>query len=675
MLIYTYFVFILDILNSMAEIKEVDFVKNYMKILGVFSIVFFLFLIAINVNAAPEVVSVKYSPKVITDNNLSQTIEVKYNEKMNTKVEPKMDIEGIKGIESITPGHWDSWQQIFTFSVKYKDKDEDSLATVIITGAEDMKGKIQEEYKDKEAFKIDTLNPKIIGLSYSPKVITDNNLSQTIEVKYNEKMDTKFEPKMEIKDIKGIKQINPGLWDSEQQVFTFEVDYSDKDEDSLATVIIGGAKDTNGNVQEKYEGKKDFEVDTLNPKLEGAMATEDKQITLKFSEELSVIDKSKFISSDFVVSDANVSEEDGRIVYLSLEKSLNNTAFTSNDLDILEDAVEDRFGNPNSKTLDNFVSDGQKPNVDVNYIVNTISDSNREQTIILNFSEPMNPHITPEITFTGLTRDYNLTDGSWSADDNKYKASILLNDDDEEAIATVNVRSAKDISGNEMDLVNSVKFNVDTRNPIITIDSLRTTTRNPDLTGTIDDPNATISLTLDGANYSPTNNGDGTWILSGDLIPKLARGVYDVSVLATDTVGNEGADSTTDELEIYGRRRPRRHAAQTSVETPVSPTNQTPTPAPTPTPTPAEQPANANNAPAPTNNNLKAPTPKEQSNPTTTQFTAPPKNLNRIANPKSARPTGLMVFGGKDFKVPTVSVLVFLFFGLLYVVIKNKVGI
>ena len=89
--------------------------------------------------------------------------------------------------------------------------------------------------------------------------------------------------------------------------------------------------------------------------------------------------------------------------------------------------------------------------------------------------------------------------------------------------------------------------------PIVTIDTLLTNDTTPELTGTVDDPTATISVDVGGqTGVTATNNGDGTWTLPDDTLAPLAVGTYDVVVTATDAALNIGTDSTTDELMIGG---------------------------------------------------------------------------------------------------------------------------
>lgn len=111
--------------------------------------------------------------------------------------------------------------------------------------------------------------------------------------------------------------------------------------------------------------------------------------------------------------------------------------------------------------------------------------------------------------------------------------------------------AGKDLYGNWAKS-NEIYIVVDNTAPVVTINEIGLTNDNsPGLSGTVDDVNATVLVTVNGNDYIAINNGDGTWILSDDTIsPELADGVYDVVVTATDEVGNEGYDTTVDEVII-----------------------------------------------------------------------------------------------------------------------------
>ncbi|MGI6611992.1 MAG: Ig-like domain-containing protein [Candidatus Nanosyncoccaceae bacterium] len=79
---------------------------------------------------------------------------------------------------------------------------------------------------------------------------------------------------------------------------------------------------------------------------------------------------------------------------------------------------------------------------------------------------------------------------------------------------------------------------VDTIAPQVTVDETETDSRQPEVTGTTDDPTAIITVEINGHTYTATNNGDGTWTLPEGVISALASGEYDMVVTATDGAGN-----------------------------------------------------------------------------------------------------------------------------------------
>ena len=87
--------------------------------------------------------------------------------------------------------------------------------------------------------------------------------------------------------------------------------------------------------------------------------------------------------------------------------------------------------------------------------------------------------------------------------------------------------------------------------PVVTVISILTNDSTPELNGTIDDPNATIRVTVGiQTNHPAVNNGDGTWTLPDNTLSSSADGTHDVEVAATNALGDIGTDATTDELTI-----------------------------------------------------------------------------------------------------------------------------
>lgn len=111
-----------------------------------------------------------------------------------------------------------------------------------------------------------------------------------------------------------------------------------------------------------------------------------------------------------------------------------------------------------------------------------------------------------------------------------------------------NINRFVDISANQT--LNIVE---DVTPPVVTVDVLGTSISSPEITGTIDDLNATLELTINGSTYvvSAFNAGDSTWALpAGTISPDLTDGVYDVQAVATDANGNVGVDDLEGELTI-----------------------------------------------------------------------------------------------------------------------------
>lgn len=135
----------------------------------------------------------------------------------------------------------------------------------------------------------------------------------------------------------------------------------------------------------------------------------------------------------------------------------------------------------------------------------------------------------------------NNGDGTWTLPDNTV--GLLLDGTyDVSVTATDGILVGSDDSTDEL--------TIDTAEPVVTVDSLTTTDATPALTGTVDDPTATISVTVNGVAYPGVNNGDSTWTLADNTVATLAPTDYDVTVTATDTLGNVGSDATTDELSV-----------------------------------------------------------------------------------------------------------------------------
>jgi T1SS-143 domain-containing protein len=95
-------------------------------------------------------------------------------------------------------------------------------------------------------------------------------------------------------------------------------------------------------------------------------------------------------------------------------------------------------------------------------------------------------------------------------------------------------------------------FTADIAPPVVVFSDTTSNDTTPALTGTVDDPTATVVVTVGGVDYTATNNGDGTWTLPDDTLPALPDGDHVVVVTATDPAGNTDTDTGTLTIDTTG---------------------------------------------------------------------------------------------------------------------------
>ncbi|AIF98090.1 beta strand repeat-containing protein [Alteromonas australica] len=100
--------------------------------------------------------------------------------------------------------------------------------------------------------------------------------------------------------------------------------------------------------------------------------------------------------------------------------------------------------------------------------------------------------------------------------------------------------TATDQAGN---ISNPASDTVDAVAPVVAFNDLTTNDTTPALTGTVDDDTATVVVTINGNDYTATNNENGTWTLADDAVAALAEGTYTATVTATDPDDNVGTNT------------------------------------------------------------------------------------------------------------------------------------
>ncbi|WP_262095245.1 Ig-like domain-containing protein, partial [Acinetobacter baumannii] len=125
----------------------------------------------------------------------------------------------------------------------------------------------------------------------------------------------------------------------------------------------------------------------------------------------------------------------------------------------------------------------------------------------INATDPVSGQAEPGSTVTVTYPDGTTatvvagTDGSWSVPN----PGNLVDGDTVTATAT-------DPAGNTS-LPGTGTVSADITAPVVALDDVLTNDSTPALTGTVNDPTATVVVNVDGVDYPAVNNGDGTWTL------------------------------------------------------------------------------------------------------------------------------------------------------------------
>ncbi len=218
--------------------------------------------------------------------------------------------------------------------------------------------------------------------------------------------------------------------------------------------------------------------------------------------------------------------------------------------------ISDRAGNiSNNLLLIDASSDVTGPTVTLNQKAGQADPTNgntAEFTVV--FNEPVSDFTNADVDLTGTTAGGTKT-VTVTGTGTTYNVKVELSGAPTDGVikAKVNANVAHDAASNGNSASTSTDNSVtrDTAPPVITVNAVTTTDTTPALGGTIDDTSAPIEVTVGGTTYAATNNANGTWILADNVIsPALVDGTYNVVASATDVAGNNGSDSTTDELTV-----------------------------------------------------------------------------------------------------------------------------
>lgn len=245
--------------------------------------------------------------------------------------------------------------------------------------------------------------------------------------------------------------------------------------------------------------------------------------------------------TSFVASDLAVSGTGGTVTsFMQLSTTTYEaaiTGMTSGDtakLSLAAGQVTDTAGNGNtaSTSTDNAVTyDSTTPAVTIS--PRTTNDATPALSGTVN-----DPAATIKVTVNGtMYTAANNADGTWT----------LANDSITPALAD----GAYDLDVTATDLAGNVGLDaavgglvIDTSAPTGTVNPVPTGISNsPEMSGTVNDPAAIITVMINGHTFAATNNGS-SWVLpAGTISPALAPGGYTATVSFRDAAGNQSAET------------------------------------------------------------------------------------------------------------------------------------
>lgn len=181
-----------------------------------------------------------------------------------------------------------------------------------------------------------------------------------------------------------------------------------------------------------------------------------------------------------------------------------------------------------------FVPDVTAPTVTLSSSSGAITNTN-PVSITITFSEEVTAFDVADITVANATvSNLNTTDNI------VYTADITASQDGDYTVS-IDANSLTDIAGNGNEASNALAFTLDTQSPTAQVTSMVTNNKRPVITGTVNDANAIVKITIPGTSVSlltATNNGTTWELAAGSISSDLPDGTYNVVINAEDLAGN-----------------------------------------------------------------------------------------------------------------------------------------
>jgi copper chaperone CopZ len=418
-----------------------------------------------------------------------------------------------------------------------------------------------------------------VGFSDSDGQIDDaeanSNARRTVTVTYDEAMDQSVKPTVSVGGVTSSSATvdeSTGQWVSSSS-YTVDVTFSDNDVDTNFAFEVSGGVDEAGNTQEGTYTSGPYLIDTQLPGTPNSVDIQPDNINRGNvgTVAVAVTNPSTVRGDETVV--ATLTGSGGRVVTAQTPIDVSGDGTTTVSVDArslaegkvtagayLTDDVDNRGGELSDK--DSTTKDTGRPvvtsvTVEDGPVINEAEATEASgQKVTVTFNESMDQSIDPTVTVTGLsgspyTVDPASTGGFQSP--TKWTGILDLNDDDEEATATIEVSGGVDLAGNtqspDPDTSNTIE--VDTRAPSISaFEATNPNGKKIEVKFESDERLSTISVeiskggsvvkTLTADDF--TESGSGPYTYTESYNPGGKAADYEVTLNeAKDAASNDGA--------------------------------------------------------------------------------------------------------------------------------------
>lgn len=449
----------------------------------------------------PAVVSLTTSTALVTDGTAAFSIEVEYDEAMNTGVQPVITFPNENPAPTLTSSTsgWSNGDKTYTLNYTIADNDLNmSNIDVRVTGGENTFGNAQAQYDASDKFSIDMQNATVLSVTPSTTVIKDVHAGGTftLTLVYDKTMNTGIKPTISFptggeNPAGTITYVNGSSNWSNNTTFVATYNVFDSNNEILnIDVRVTGAEDANGNTQDQADEINNFSIDTENPSIV-SINTSTATITDGLATFNIIITYDQDMNTGIAPNVSFPVENPLSTISFASGSWTSNTVYQANynvvdadqqllDVDITATTAQDPNGNVMNApgvaiTDDKFDIRMNNPTVvNLTTSTTTITDGTVAFSIEVTYSEAMNPGVQPVISFPGVGENPapTLTAGldGWTVGNTVYTLNYTIADNDlKMQNIDVRVTGGESSYGNtqtQFDVLN--KFNIDMKNATVT---------------------------------------------------------------------------------------------------------------------------------------------------------------------------------------------------------------